>query len=128
MMEESNLHGTETILLVEDHSEVRRLCRAVLHNFGYKVLEASHGEDAVRISEQHPGTIHLLVTDVVLPGINGQVVAETIRQRHSSARVLYLSGYGDETLIRYGFLKEENFLPKPFSPVALATKVREILG
>ncbi len=121
--------GTETLLLVEDEDAVRALARFTLQQYGYTVLEASHGEEAMRIATNHRERIHLLITDVVMPGMGGRVVAERLLQLHPEMKVLYLSGYTDDAVVRHGILHEEvNFLQKPFSPAALAHQVREVLA
>ncbi|WP_162136321.1 PAS domain S-box protein [Zavarzinella formosa] len=120
--------GTETVLIAEDEAGVRELARRILAGCGYKILEAADGEEAMRMAEGHHGTIHLLITDVVMPGAGGRVVAEQINRRHPEVRVLYISGYTDDAVIRHGVLREGvQFLQKPFTPLALALKVREIL-
>jgi len=107
---------------------VRTLSREVLAGRGYSVLEAGDGNEAIRIAATHRGTIHLVVTDVVMPGLGGRQLAEQILHWHPAAKVLYLSGYTDDAVVRHGVLHEEvHFLPKPFSPYALASKVREVL-
>ena len=107
---------------------MRDLTRHVLLRCGYKVLEASTGEKAIQIAVGHRETIRLLVTDVVMPEVGGRIVAEQVLACHPEVRVLYLSGYTDDAVIRHGVLREGvNFLQKPFSPVALAVKVREVL-
>jgi two-component system, cell cycle sensor histidine kinase and response regulator CckA len=125
---ERHLHGTETILLVEDEPAVRSLSRMVLEMYGYTVLEAGNGGEALRRGEAHDGPIHLLLTDVVMPGMGGREVAERLRPRHPAMRVLYVSGYTDDAVVRHGVLAAETaFLQKPFTPVTLASKVREVL-
>jgi CheY-like chemotaxis protein len=121
-------NGTETVLLVEDEPSVRSLARQSLAAYGYRVLEAANGEEAVNISEQTTTPISLLATDVIMPGISGRQVAEAVRRRHPEARVLFVSGYTDDAIVRHGVLEAAAaFLQKPFTPVALASKVREVL-
>ena len=120
--------GTETVLVVEDEEAVRTLTRQILQNAGYTVLEASSGVEALRVATGHPGTVHLLVTDVVMPGLGGQAAAERLAERHPGLRVLFVSGYTDDAVVRHGVLHDQvNFLQKPFTPAALAWKVREVL-
>ncbi|MBN9519079.1 PAS domain S-box protein [bacterium] len=121
--------GTETLLLVEDESAVRTLTRHILVGCGYHVVDAADGAEAIRIAQSHTGRIDLLISDVVMPGIGGRRIAEHVAELHPGIRVLFVSGYTDDAVVRHGVLSErENFLQKPFSPVALATKVREVLG
>jgi PAS domain S-box-containing protein len=120
--------GDETILLVEDDAVVRALVRRILEGSGYLVLEADSGEEAVLTATTHPGRIHLLVTDVVMPEMGGRGVAEVVAGVHPGIKILYLSGYTDDAIVRHGVLHEGvNFLQKPFSSFALTHKVREIL-
>ncbi|QEG30215.1 Blue-light-activated protein [Gemmata obscuriglobus] len=120
--------GSETVLLAEDEDGVRRLAKMVLQRAGYTVLEAHHGGEALRICEQHEGPIHLLATDVVMPNMGGRQAAERLRAMRPEMKVLFLSGYTDDTVVRHGVLEAEvAFLQKPFSPDALAQKVREVL-
>ncbi|QEL16828.1 PAS domain S-box protein [Limnoglobus roseus] len=120
--------GTETILLAEDEAGVRGLTSYILAGCGYTVFEAADGTAAVQIADGHRGPIHLLVTDVVMPGAGGRSVSEQVAKRHPGVRVLFTSGYTDDAVIRHGVLREGvNFLQKPFSPTALAFKVREVL-
>jgi len=120
--------GSETILVVEDEEAVRSLTTLVLRQAGYRVLEACDGESALRTAETYDGVIELLVTDVVMPGLGGRQVAERLTRMRPEMRVLYLSGYMDDAIVRQGVLHHEvNFLQKPFMPPVLAQKVREVL-
>lgn len=121
--------GTETVLLVEDEPVVRALGRHVLFMCGYAVLEAGNGRDAVKAAEDHSGPLHILVTDVVMPGgMGGRQVADAVLARQPGARVLFTSGYTDDSVVRHGVLEDGvHFLQKPFTPAALAQKVRDVL-
>jgi len=120
--------GNETILLVEDDEQVRELTRSVLADCGYSVLVAENAQEVGRICEQHSGTVDLLLTDVVMPGMGGREVAGQVLERWSKAKVLYMSGYTENTIIHHGVLDTGTFfLPKPFTPSALTAKVREVL-
>ncbi len=120
--------GTETILLVEDEPSVRLLVRTTLESNGYQVLEATNGAEALLIGEQHQGRIHFLLTDLVMPGISGRVLAEQLVPRRPELKVLFLSGYTDDVVVRHGALDANMaFLQKPFTPDALARKVREVM-
>ena len=120
--------GTETILLVEDEEFVRTLVGDIFEENGYTVLRASHSDEAFRISGQHEGPIHLVVTDVVLPGMSGRELAERLASSRPKMKVLYISGYTDDAVVRHGVLAESvAFLQKPFTPEVLLRKVREVL-
>jgi CheY-like chemotaxis protein len=122
------LSGAETILLVEDEPGVRQLVREMLHRLGYTILEAGGGPDALRIFDQHQGSIDLLLTDVIMPQMSGRELAERLRLRQPSLKVLYVSGYTDDMLAHHGMLEPDVFLlPKPFAPDELAKKLREVL-
>jgi DNA-binding NtrC family response regulator len=121
--------GTETVLLVEDEDAVRALLSNMLQESGYTVLEAGGVEEAIRVAAAYPARIHLLVTDVVMSGKGGGILAEKLVALYPKMKVLYVSGYTDESVNRYGILREKvDFLQKPFSPLILAHKVREILS
>ncbi len=120
--------GTETVLLVEDDDSVRRLTRTILENQGYTVLEAKNGGEALLLCEQHPGDIHLLISDVVMPGMSGPQLVERLLRLRPSLRFLYVSGYTDDAIVHHGMLDPETpFLQKPFSAEGLARMVREVL-
>jgi len=120
--------GSETILLVEDDDTVRALTRRLLAARGHTVLLASRGDEALELAERHGGRIHLLVTDVVMPGMSGRELADQIVVRLPGIKVLFLSGYTDDAIVRHGVLEPGvAFLQKPFSADALARKVREVL-
>jgi PAS domain S-box-containing protein len=120
--------GNETILLVEDEEEVRKLAAQVLRKQGYKVLEASHGNDALLVCKQHEGPIQLMVTDVVMPGMSGCELAENLLSLYPEMKALYMSGYTDNTIAHHGILEPGlHYIQKPFSVEGLAIKVREVL-
>ncbi len=119
---------TETILLVEDDPAVRELVRNVLTMGGYTVLEAPHSEEVFRICAHHEGPIHLMVTDVVMPGMSGHQLAERLKSWRPTMKVLYISGYTDDAVVRHGVLEAGMaFLQKPFTPDIFARKVRAML-
>ncbi len=121
--------GSETILLVEDELAVRRLARRLLRQQGYTVLEAANGLEGLRIASQQSGPIHLLLTDVVMPGMSGPELALHLKREQPGIKVVYMSGYADEALGQHGVLAEGmEFLQKPFNPHDLAIRVREALG
>lgn len=122
--------GDETILLVEDDERVRDMARHILQDQGYTVLEARDSQKALQVSARHPGPIHLLLTDIVMPGMSGRVVAERLSQVHPGLKVLFISGYtDDETILRHGVLESDGaLLQKPFGAVALTDKVRQALN
>lgn len=122
------LSGTETVLVVEDEREVRSLVGAALAGEGYQVLEASTGEEAIRVAAGHVGPIHLLLSDVIMPGMGGGELAAQIRAGRPETRALLMSGYTDDAIVRHGvLLRDQAFLQKPFTGETLLRKVRETL-
>src|SRR5437879_2516769 len=120
--------GTETVLVVEDEAPVRNVARQVLERHGYSVLEAPSAEAALDIATRYSGTIHLLLTDVVMPGLNGRELASRLADLRPDARVIFMSGYTDDAVTRHGVLEPGSaYVQKPFTPDAIARRVREVL-
>jgi len=120
--------GSETILVAEDDEMVRTLVREALEREGYRVLASADPVEARRVSDRHRGTIHLLISDVVMPKLSGRELAEQLLTRRPAMKVLYMSGYTDNAVLNSGILHQEvAFLQKPFTPAALTEKVREVL-
>jgi PAS domain S-box-containing protein len=120
--------GTETVLLAEDEEMVRHVAREVLEMQGYRVLEAKDGEDAIIASTAYEEPIHLLLTDVVMPGMSGRDLAERLLSIRPDMKVLFMSGYTDDAIVHHGVLDERTaFIEKPFSPKSLARKIRDVL-
>jgi CheY-like chemotaxis protein len=115
----------ETLLLAEDEDRVRALAALILRSDGYTVIEARSGKEALELSTAHGDSIHLLVTDVVMPEMSGTELAEQLRKQRPEVRVLFVSGYTDETVANHGV--KGAFLPKPFTPTSLSQRVREVL-
>ncbi len=124
----SLVRGTETVLIVEDRDEVRDLAAKVLRAHGYQVLTAANGPEALQVSRQHEGPIHLLLTDVVMPRMSGKELADQMRNYRPDLRVLYMSGYADHAILENGVLAPHAvFLSKPFTVEDLMQKVRAVL-
>ncbi len=124
----TSLRGNETVLLVEDEEALRNLTRSLLQLCGYTVLDAQHGAAALDLSLQYPGMIHLLLTDVVMPGISGRTLADQLIQLRPKIKVVFMSGYTGQSVGAHGILDPGSiFLPKPFTRDALARKIREAL-
>jgi signal transduction histidine kinase len=123
-----SLQGTETVLLVEDEELLRRLMRRMLERQGYKILEARHGNDALRLCDEYQGDIDVLVTDVVMPEMGGRELAESLKKVRPGTQVIFMSGYTGVDAVRRGFLEPDAaFLQKPLSPETLTRKIREVL-
>jgi len=122
------MSGTETILLVEDQASVRRLTASVLRGCGYRLIEAESGEEALRAATGYPGTIHLMLTDVVLPGMTGKDLADRLQAARPDMKVLFASGYAENVIVHRGVINPGiHYLAKPYAPHALAVRVREVL-
>ena len=121
--------ASETVLLVEDDDRLRGLVANVLRKRGYTVLEASRGDEALALAERHAATIHLLLSDVVMPGMSGRIVADRVTELRPDTRVLLMSGYSDDAVLCGGIeTAKMPFIQKPFSMEALAAKIREALS
>jgi len=122
------LAGFETVLITEDDYGLRKFAQEVLLSYGYNVLVAENGEDALRVSKEYEDPIHLLLTDVVMPRMGGKELSEILQPLHPRMKVIYMSGYTDNAIVRHGVLGPGlNFLEKPFTPEGLVHKVREVL-
>ncbi len=120
--------GSETVLIAEDEAAVRAVARQALERQGYTVLEAPSAEAALDLAQRHSGPLHLLLTDVVMPGMSGRALASRLVELRPELRVIYMSGYTDEAITRHGMLEPGlTYVQKPFTPDALARKVREVL-
>jgi PAS domain S-box-containing protein len=126
--EPASVTGTETILLAEDDDVLRPLAKGLLEKLGYKVLDAADAMAALEAARQCTEVIHLLLTDVVMPGPSGRELARQLGKSRPGTKVLYVSGYTDDAIVHHGMLEPGlNFLQKPFTPASLARKVREVL-
>jgi len=124
-----DVRGTETILIAEDVPAVRAVTREMLKRYGYHVLEAADGLTALQVAADYKDTIHLLLTDVVMPDLSGRDLAERFKTLRPAMKVVFMSGYTDDAVVRHGILQEGiAYLQKPFTPVSLAKKVRVVLG
>ncbi len=122
------LHGTETILLAEDDAQLRRLISVILTKLGYEVIESDNAESAERLAQRRAGTIDLLLTDVVMPGVNGRELARRLIEARPALRTLFMSGYSDAAIVNHGILEPGlNYLQKPFTASTLGLRVRQVL-
>jgi len=120
--------GTETVLLVEDEDQVRQIVKAILDHQGYEVLAAANGEEALKLADLHGSRIRLLLTDLVMPQMSGRELAEQLTSKFPRLKVLYMSGYTDDAIVRHGLLDASlSFIQKPFDAASAARKVREVL-
>ena len=122
------LHGTETVLVVDDSEELRPVVTRILRQYGYAVVAAASGEDATRLAGQQSGPIHLLLSDIIMPGMTGPQLARDLSRWHPNLRVLFMSGYAENAIVREGLRHPSaGFIEKPFSPETLAREVRRAL-
>jgi CheY-like chemotaxis protein len=129
VLSHASRHGAETILLVEDEQRVRDLVSTVLRRCGYTILEACRGEEALEVARNHVAPIHLLLSDIVMPGIGGRALAARITELRPDTRILLMSGYSDDVILRTGIEAAKTpFIQKPFTATDLALKVREVLN
>ncbi len=123
-----SVRGSETVLLVEDDSQVRTAASNILRRYGYRVLEAANAGEALLVCEEHAATIHLLLTDVVLPRMSGRTLAERLSKMRPQMKMLFMSGYTDDAVLQHGILESEvEYLQKPITPDLLTRKVRAVL-
>jgi DNA-binding NtrC family response regulator len=121
-------HGAETVLIVEDVIGLRRLITRILESAGFKVLSAASGDEAMRLLEQYDEAVHLMVTDVVMPGISGRTLAERLDELRPEMKVLFMSGYTDDVVVRHGVSQGEmRFISKPFGTMEFVRTIREVL-
>ena len=122
------LASRKTVLMAEDESAVRNVAQVMLHRMGYDVLTAANADEALSVAASHPGPIDLLLTDVIMPGMNGRQLAERLTAARPGLRVLYMSGYTDDSLVQHVVLRSDaSYLQKPFDAETLARKVRQAL-
>ena len=126
---QSEVHGHETVLLVEDEPSLLKLSQELLHRLGSHMLSASLPGEALEVAEKYPGPIHLLLTDVIMPEMNGRDLATKLQENRPPLRHLFMSGYTADVIAHHGVLDEGvHFIQKPFTKKALAAKIREVLG
>ena len=122
------LQGNETILIVDDNASIRQLIVETLKPLGYNCLQAAGGKDAIDVLRKYKGEVHLLITDVVMPGMSGRELAETIREERPEMKVIFMSGYTENIIAHHGVLEQGiNYISKPITPVTLTQKIRSVL-
>jgi PAS domain S-box-containing protein len=125
---QKSLRGSETIMVVEDDAMIMKMIKKVLTNCGYTVLCAADGNEALRVSDEHKGLIHLILTDVIMPGMGGRELAEQLEKTRPDTKLIYMSGYTDNAVVHHGALEKGlSFIQKPFTSHGLSKKVREML-
>jgi DNA-binding response OmpR family regulator len=128
ILKEELPRGNETILIVEDEEEVRKLAGKILEKQGYRILETFNGDEALVVCERGRSPIHLMLADIVMPGMSGSELAKRVKPLYPEMKVLYMSGYTDDAIVRHGVLeKGVNYIQKPFTMEGLARRVREVL-
>ena len=127
-VEKEEFMGSETILIVEDDESLRKVAVKFLNRFGYNVIEAENPENALRIGKKHNRPIHLLLTDVIMPGMSGADLARLLKKERANLKIIFMSGYTDDTISLHGLLDPKvNFIQKPFTKQTLGKKLREII-
>jgi len=126
---QESFNGTETIMVVEDDAMIMKMIVKTLNNSGYPVLRAGDGNEALRVSDEHEGPIHLVLTDVIMPGMGGRELANRLKEIRPDTKILYMSGYTDNAIVHHGVLEKGlSFIQKPFTSQGLRKKIREVLG
>ena len=125
---EENFSGTESILVVEDESAVRKIAVMTLDQAGYKVFEAADGQEAIKFLENNDEGVDLVLTDVIMPGIGGKDVAEKMQEFCPNTKLIFMSGYTNNAIVHHGVLDDKtNFIQKPFTPISLLKKIRDVI-
>lgn len=126
---ERDLYGNETILMVEDEINILEMGKTILEKFGYKVLTAISPLEALEIVKEHGDSIELLITDLIMPGMNGRQLADSVAKLYPGIKVIYTSGYTPNVIMQSGVIRDNiNFIQKPYSIHDLLLKVREVLN
>ncbi|MDQ6718456.1 MAG: response regulator [Gemmatimonadota bacterium] len=117
-----------TVLIVDDEEAIRAIVSRVVTNNGHVVLDAHHGADALRVAAAHDGPIDLVISDMYMPGMRGPEIVEELRRQRPGIRALYMSGYGEEDVVRSGVLPGESFLRKPFNGIQIMVAIASAMG